>query len=810
MSWPLASHFSAMLQNPPIAFRDPVLRRCRIETDERRQPRPWSGAFAVVYKGIHADGGGAFAVRVFTTESPERRERYDRISEYLGSRRLKCLVPFEYRDRSIRSAGDGKWYPLIIMDWVEGETLYKWVRARCLEGNRRALADAAGHWLELVKELADAQIAHGDLQHANVMVTRQGRLKLVDYDCMCVPALIGRRNLEVGVEPYQHPQRSATTLLGPELDHFSALVIHVALRALAADPLLWNKYVEGPAYDKLLFRTEDFQAQTVSPLHEDLCRSPDHELRELAEQLFRLVRGPMDHVPPLSYLTNSYAKVEVLLRAQLWEAAVALLNRRGQFRDAPEHLKPLIRRAYETVCRQEAWEAVVRVPPEPGEKNDRALIGAWNESLLAGFEPAEQERPRLEAARQRVAMLDRLRHLIQQSSRQILMVEERHMVELADQLPQGYQHSLAPRVQRARQRVEVIGRLKSALFQPTSEEAIVKAWRRVQRKKCQDLVSEDYLARITLAERRVSLLEALRRTPADLAPDQLDRRILEIWQDDLLGDCPEADPWRASYELACRREEALERLRAAIDSRSDAAVTEAMADPLLADYPLPSAWRAVLRATQERIARTESLVSALREGRRSSFAELFDARIIRQHGEQFAPYQSRLTEWTRSEVLPLEGLGLGRALARGSLVSVDRSEGTFRVRWTWPQQQFTDQCLLAVCPAEPGPNDDPRELATLHRAPVDRASWESGGGSRLLHTRPEWAGARVVVWAEVDLGFCLLYSEPLVLGRLDEVAKRRPAAWKGLKVFSRSGKTPGNKAPAAPPTASDDVEGEDP
>ena len=41
------------------------------------------------------------------------------------------------------------------------------------------------------------------------------RSKLVDYDGMCVPALVGRRNLEVGVEPYQHPQRNESTRLSP-------------------------------------------------------------------------------------------------------------------------------------------------------------------------------------------------------------------------------------------------------------------------------------------------------------------------------------------------------------------------------------------------------------------------------------------------------------------------------------------------------------------------------------------------------------------------------------------------------------------
>jgi len=40
--------------------------------------------------------------------------------------------------------------------------------------------------------------------------------------------------LEIGLEPYQHPGRDFETKLFPGLDKFSALVIYVALRALAA------------------------------------------------------------------------------------------------------------------------------------------------------------------------------------------------------------------------------------------------------------------------------------------------------------------------------------------------------------------------------------------------------------------------------------------------------------------------------------------------------------------------------------------------------------------------------------------------
>ena len=54
MPWPLPSHFSSMLQKPQAAFRDPRLRACTVERNVMGQPRPWAGAFAVVYKGIDA------------------------------------------------------------------------------------------------------------------------------------------------------------------------------------------------------------------------------------------------------------------------------------------------------------------------------------------------------------------------------------------------------------------------------------------------------------------------------------------------------------------------------------------------------------------------------------------------------------------------------------------------------------------------------------------------------------------------------------------------------------------------------------
>ncbi|MFH1265508.1 MAG: hypothetical protein ABIK89_07240 [Planctomycetota bacterium] len=793
MSWPLASHFSAMLQNPRVAFRDPKLKQCRIEKDRSNQPRPWSGAFAAVYKGILPDGEGPVAVRVFTTESPQRRERYEAISAYLKTRRLDCLVDFEYRDNSIRSAGDGKWYPVILMDWVEGETLFHWVGSRCREGNQEALAAAAAGWVELVKELADARIAHGDLQDANVMVTRGGQLKLVDYDCMCVPALVGRRNLEVGVEPYQHPDRNERTHLSHDLDHFSALVIYVALRALAAEPSLWRKYVEQPAHDKLLFRTDDFRAPgtdakrwSPSPLVRELTNSPAEDVRELTAKLLSLVEVPMDRLPTLAQLTNSYVKIEELLQSQQWDAAVELLNRRGQFRDAPEHLEPLIHVAYEYVCRKQAWAAFEKLLArgrQVGESEDRKLVSAWNETLFAGFEPAERERARVAAARKNAGILDRLHRMAQGPPQETTLEEERKIAALAKHLPKGYEHTLRPRVERARRCVHAMRRLDRVLRESEGVAAIVAAWRRVVEAECQRFVDPEDRPRIELAQKQLALVEGLQRIPEDLPPEQLDRRLIDLWNEELAQGCHEAEAWRPAYEGAVYRRQLLDRIQRAIDGRDDVTLIELVEEPSLEGYSLSGGWATAIRTARDRVAKTETLVSALENGDRAAFVEAFDARLIRKHGGRFRAHEPVLSDWTRSEILPLEGLGLSLAVGRASLFCLDKAEGTYRVRWTWPQQRFTDECFLAILADEPEPDSDPRDLEIQHRLPIDRQSWEDGGGSRVVHVEPEWAGSPVIVWATVDLGFRTFASRPLVLGRLDGGRKGKRSEGRGARAW---------------------------
>ena len=765
MSWPLASHFSAMLQNPALAFRDPALKRAVVEKDARNQPRPWAGAFAVVYKAVDPWRNEPFAVRVFSSESPERRERYELMSAYLRGRKLRCLCEFEYRDQSIRSAGDGKWYPVILMEWVQGETLFKWARARCLEGNAAALARAAERWVEVVRELYDARVSHGDLQHANIMVTEAGEIKLVDYDCMCVPALVGRRNLEVGVEPYQHPGRNEHTLLSLDLDHYSALVIYVALRALAVAPTLWHKHVEQPGYDKLLFRKEDFLSPGTSALYQDLMQLPDSELRDLAGQLFGYVRVPMDQVPPLGQLANNYAKIEQLLIHQQWEAAVELLNRRGNFRDAPSHLKLLINQAYEQVCRQKAWGEFRKISYETSETNDRRLCDAWNERVFAGFEPAEKERVRVGEARHRVALIERLRYLAQQLSNTVTYTGEQSLVEAASHLPDGYPHSLSKRVEEARHRVAALARFERVIHSPATEAAVLAAWRAVLEAKCERLVAPAHRKRIEQAERRAPLLKRLAELPADLSMEQRDQRVLELWNAVLFEGSAEAERWRPAYEAAARRHANVQRLHETLVRGDLEQMAAIMREPCMAGCTLPPQLAIPGAEAVVCVVARDAMLTVLRAGRREAFAAAFDARAMRAFAADFEPHRDLLREWILAEVLRTEVMGLALPADGASLIAVDEPEGNYRALWTWPERRFTEKCRLAVCPQPPDNGEALEAADVIYATAVDRTEWDAAGGRWLLKADGAWHNAFAVVTAVVDCGFQTFVSRPLVLGQ---------------------------------------------
>ncbi|WP_428940420.1 hypothetical protein [Fontivita pretiosa] len=179
------------------------------------------------------------------------------------------------------------------MEWVQGQPLIAFIEKHL--GDRSALLSLARRWVEMVKALQRASIAHGDLQHGNVLIA-EGQLRLIDYDGMYVPALSGEGSHEVGHRNYQHPLRSEADF-GPYVDNFSAWVVYVSLVALAVDPTLWQRFRGGD--ECLLFRREDFEHPESSDLLRLLERHHDEVIGSAAAAFKSLLYlGPRD-VPSL-------------------------------------------------------------------------------------------------------------------------------------------------------------------------------------------------------------------------------------------------------------------------------------------------------------------------------------------------------------------------------------------------------------------------------------------------------------------------------------------------------------------------------
>lgn len=297
MAWPSPNDYNEHIQSPRNVFEDAVLRSCLPECNQLGLPKPRSGAFAVAYK-LQSPSGN-WAVKCFTRQPPDdSQERYAAIGAYLSQQRCPYIMDFTYLQRGIRIRGE--WYPVVKMQWAEGDPLHVYVQKSL--GNSRVLTSLAVQWVQMIQALQQAHIAHGDLQHGNILVVNSA-LKLVDYDGMFVPTLAGRRSAEVGQPNYQHPQRNALDF-GPYLDNFSSWVIYVSLVALSLYPNLWQTFRGGD--DCLLFRRRDFEDPDHSGLLKSLehCHSP--QLRSLVE-FFKVIlySSPRDvpnfeNVPPVA------------------------------------------------------------------------------------------------------------------------------------------------------------------------------------------------------------------------------------------------------------------------------------------------------------------------------------------------------------------------------------------------------------------------------------------------------------------------------------------------------------------------------
>jgi eukaryotic-like serine/threonine-protein kinase len=238
-----------------------------------------TGSSAVVFQATV--NGAPQAVRCFIRKDASSQERYGALSGYLSSHDLSPHVsPVTWLDAAIH-VNNATW-PVLMMEWIDGQALDKHVDSLVACSDSGALVTLAIRWREMVALLQQAEFTHGDLQHGNVLVDSGGRLRLVDYDGVWIPALVGQAApTESGHLNYQHPVYNGADRWGRWFDTFSAFVIYLSLVALSRDTGLWSLYTEK----NLLFQQTDFVAPFETQVWKQLEALSDPEVDALAERL---------------------------------------------------------------------------------------------------------------------------------------------------------------------------------------------------------------------------------------------------------------------------------------------------------------------------------------------------------------------------------------------------------------------------------------------------------------------------------------------------------------------------------------------
>lgn len=215
------------------------------------------GNFAVVFKMKDERDGKLYAVKCFLREQEGRAESYKLIADELEFVSSNYLTPIKYLEKELfvdTKNSDENEFPVLLMDWVEGKTLDKYLRENL--NDRYALEILAYRFSQLAQWLMPQPFAHGDLKPDNILVREDGTLVLVDYDGMYVPAMKGQKARELGSPDFRHPLRTEDNF-DEHIDDFSLVSILLSLKAISVNPALLAEY---GATDRLVFSEKDYRS----------------------------------------------------------------------------------------------------------------------------------------------------------------------------------------------------------------------------------------------------------------------------------------------------------------------------------------------------------------------------------------------------------------------------------------------------------------------------------------------------------------------------------------------------------------------
>ena len=269
MQYPLISEYVKAIQDAgdnleELAHLTPVL-------DDHGEPYRSSGAFAVVFKMQDKSCGKYYALKCFTEEQQGRAEAYRQIADELDLLDSPYITSVKYMEKElfVDSQCEEDEFPVLLMDWVDGETMEAYIAANYR--NQSAMSLLCYRFGRMVAWLRSQSFAHGDVKPDNIIVRPNGSLTLVDYDGMFVPSMKGSQSPTIGTRDFSHPLRTVDDF-DETIDDFSLASIALSLKAISMKSTLLDIY---GASDRLLFSENDYRnpsnSKVISALQELMC-----------------------------------------------------------------------------------------------------------------------------------------------------------------------------------------------------------------------------------------------------------------------------------------------------------------------------------------------------------------------------------------------------------------------------------------------------------------------------------------------------------------------------------------------------------
>lgn len=280
------------------------------------------GGFSIVFP-VDVDGT-KWAFRCWHHTLDNDQARIKLLSTELKKVGLPYFIDFEYEDNGI--VVNGAVYPTTRMKWINGRDIKDYI---CYNrNNRHKLFKLASDFFAMTQDLHRLSIAHGDLQYENIIVNQYGKIFLIDYDSMYVPALsyMNSKNSTNGKEGYQHPAREKCVNSNPKLDYFSEVVILTSILAIAYNPGLIDKY-DMEDSDTMLFKKDDFRNFTSSGIYSELSSLGDLLVVLLNVLSSYLREQDITKLEPLEVAVNkANPRCEIKIEDALKNAEVVLLK----------------------------------------------------------------------------------------------------------------------------------------------------------------------------------------------------------------------------------------------------------------------------------------------------------------------------------------------------------------------------------------------------------------------------------------------------------------------------------------------------